>query len=130
MNKYKSDDYKLSAVKYYLNHNDSMDKVCEIFDCKKSTLKWWIDRYKTTKNITRKNRKPISYKINKEQVKTALNMIDNNEQLTMDELLFYMKQKYNKLDITQDVIIWYVLNVSNDVCMATRQDNPYSHILI
>jgi len=44
MNKYKSDDYKLSAVKYYLNHNDSMDKVCGIFDCKKSTLKGWIDR--------------------------------------------------------------------------------------
>ena len=65
MNKYKSDDYKMSAVKYYLNHNDSMDKVCGIFDCKKSTLKGWIDRYKTTKNITRKNRTPISYKINK-----------------------------------------------------------------
>jgi len=43
MNKYKSDDYKLSAVKYYLKQNDSMDKVCKIFDCKKSTLKGWID---------------------------------------------------------------------------------------
>ena len=50
-------------LKYYLKHNDSMDKVCEIFDCKKSTLKGWIDRYRNTKNITRKNRKPISYKI-------------------------------------------------------------------
>ena len=29
MNKYKSDDYKLGAVKYYLKHNDSMDKVYE-----------------------------------------------------------------------------------------------------
>ena len=54
MNKYKSDDYKLSAVKYYLKQNDSMDKVCKIFDCKKSTLKGWIDRYKTTKILTRK----------------------------------------------------------------------------
>ena len=101
MNKYKSDDYKLGAVKYYLKHNDSMDKVCEIFDCKKSTLKGWIDRYRTTKNLTRKNRKPISYKINKEQVRTAVNMIDKNEQLTMDELLFSMKQKYKELDITR-----------------------------
>lgn len=98
MNKYKSDDYKMSAVKYYFNHNDSMDKVCGIFDCKKSTLKGWIDRYKTTKNITRKNRIPISYKINKDQVKTAVNMIDKNEQLTMDEPLFSMKQKYNDFD--------------------------------
>ena len=73
-----------------------MDKVCEIFDCKKSTLKGWIDRYRNTKNITRKNRKPISYKINKEQVRSAVNMIDKNEQLTMDELLFSMKQKYKR----------------------------------
>jgi len=101
MNKYKSNDYKLGAVKYYLKHNDSMDKVCEIFDCKKSTLKGWIDRYRNTKNITRKNRKPISYKINKEQVRSAVNMIDNNEQFTMDELLFSMKQKYKDLDITR-----------------------------
>ena len=100
MNKYKSDDYKLSAVKYYLNNNDSLDKVCSIFDCKKSTLKGWVDRYKTTKNITRKNRKPISYKINKDQVKTAVNMIDKNEQFTIDELLFAMKQKYKDLDIS------------------------------
>jgi len=61
MNKYKSDDYKLGAVKYYLKQNDSMDNVCKIFDCKKSTLKGWIDRYKTTKILTRKIRKPVSY---------------------------------------------------------------------
>ena len=41
MNKYKSNDYKLSVVEYYLKHKDSMDKVCNIFDCKKSTLKGW-----------------------------------------------------------------------------------------
>ena len=100
MNKYKSDDYKLGAVKYYLKQNDSMDKVCKIFDCKKSTLKGWIDRYKTTKILTRKIRKPVSYKINQEQVKTALNVVDKNEQLTMDELLFDMKRKYKDFDIT------------------------------
>ena len=60
MNKYKSDDYKLGAVNYYLKHEDSMDKVCKIFDCNKSTLKGWIDRYKTTNQITRKIRKPQS----------------------------------------------------------------------
>ena len=41
MNKYKSDYYKLGAVKYYLKQNYTMDKVCKIFDCKKSTLKGW-----------------------------------------------------------------------------------------
>lgn len=98
--KHKSDDYKISAVKYYLKNKDNIRKTCKIFDCSKTSLQRWIDRYKTTKNITRKNRTPISYKINKDQVKTAVNMIDKNEQLTIDELLFVMKQKYKDLDIS------------------------------
>ena len=57
MNKYKSDDYKLGAVKYYLKQNDSMDKVCKIFNCKKTTLKVWVHNYKNNKNLTRRNRK-------------------------------------------------------------------------
>lgn len=99
--KHKSDDYKISAVKYYLKNKDNIRKTCKIFDCSKSSLQRWIQIYKTSKNLTRKNRKSISYKINKEQVRTAINMIDKNEQLTMDELLFSMKQKYKDLDITR-----------------------------
>ena len=98
--KHKSPDYKLSAVKYYLNNKDGYDKTCKIFDCKKSSIKRWIHTYNTTKTLTRKNRNPVSYKINKEQVRTALNTIDKNEQITMDELMIDMKQKYNNLDIT------------------------------
>ena len=92
--KHKSHDYKLSAVNYYLNHDVGYDNTCKIFDCKKSSLKRWIHKYKTSKNLTRKNRKPISYKITKPQVKTALELLKKNEQLTMNELAFDMKQKY------------------------------------
>jgi transposase len=98
--KHKSDDYKISAVNYYLKNKDNIRTTCKIFDCSKSSLQRWIQKYKTSKNLTRKNRNPVSYKINKEQVKTALNTIDKNEQITMNELLFSMKQKYNNLDIT------------------------------
>ena len=65
MTKHKTEDYKISAVKYYLNNDrgDGYKKTCKIFDCKKSTLRDWIKRYKTSKNLTRKNRKPISYKV-------------------------------------------------------------------
>jgi transposase-like protein len=70
--KHKSPDYKLSAVNYYLNHNIGYDNTCKIFDCKKSSLKRWIHKYKTSKNLSRKNRKPISYKITKPQVNIAL----------------------------------------------------------
>jgi len=33
MSKHKSEDYKISAVKYYLNNDVSLNDVCEIFDC-------------------------------------------------------------------------------------------------
>jgi len=97
---HKSEDYKISAVKYYLKNKDNIRKTCKIFDCKKSTLQRWIKRYKTTKNLTRRNRKPISYKITKPQVKTALELLKQNEQLTMNELAIDMKKKYPTFDIT------------------------------
>jgi transposase-like protein len=122
MNKYKSDDYKLSAVHFYLKNNKSMDDVCKIYNCKKSTLKGWVDRYKNTKNVYRKIRKPISYKVRKEQVKTALKLIDNNKQLTMDELLFDMKQKYPTFDITRQHL-GRIIRTNNRTRKRTRHQH-------
>ena len=45
MSKHKSEDYKISAVKYYLNNDVSLDDVCEIFDCPKQSLYRWVKRY-------------------------------------------------------------------------------------
>ena len=45
---HKSSDYKLSAVKYYLSHSKSLMR--------------WVDKYKSTNNITRKKRDYSSYK--------------------------------------------------------------------
>lgn len=70
--KHKSEDYKLSAVKYYLDTKLSMDDVCDIYQCSKTSLKRWINRYEKEGSIKRHNRKAISYKITKEQVKTAI----------------------------------------------------------
>ena len=79
MSKHKSEDYKLSAVKYYLNNNVSLNNVREIFDCPKQSLYRWVKRYETLQEIKRLNRKPISYKINKEQVKFAIQKLKENE---------------------------------------------------
>lgn len=97
---HKSIDYKMSAVKYYLNNNDDIRKTCKIFDCKKSSLHRWVKRYKKTKNLTRKNREPVSYKITKQQVNKALELLKQNEQLTMSELVIIMKKLYHDFDIT------------------------------
>ena len=98
--KNKTEDFKLSAINYYNNNDVGYDTTCNIFGCKKSSLKRWIQQYKTRKNISRKNKNAISYKIKKEQVKTALNILDTHEQFTMSELLMMMKEKYKDFDIS------------------------------
>jgi transposase len=81
MTKHKREYYKISAVKYYLNNDkgDGYKKTCKIFDCKKSTFRDWVKRYNSTKNLTRRNIKPISYKITKPQVKTALELLKSKD---------------------------------------------------
>tara|TARA_B100000214_G_scaffold352932_1_gene308533 strand:+ start:13 stop:255 length:243 start_codon:yes stop_codon:yes gene_type:complete len=61
MSKHKSEDYKISAVNYYLDNDVSMDYVCNIFNCKKQSLSRWVQRYNNNKSIKIYNRKPISY---------------------------------------------------------------------
>ena len=124
MTKHKTEDYKISAVKYYLNNDkgDGYKKTCKIFDCKKSTLRDWIKRYNISKNLTRKNRKPISYKITKPQVKTALELLKKNEQLTMNELAFDMKQKYPTFNITPQHL-GHVIRDNNQTRKRTRHEH-------
>ena len=100
MSKHKSEDYKLSAVKYYLNNQVSLDDVCKIFDCPKQSLYRWIERYEELEEIKRLSRKPISYKITKEQVKYSIQKLKENEQITMEELHKIIKKKYKDFDIT------------------------------
>ena len=74
---HKSVDFKSSAVKHYLENNKSMDNVCHIFGCAKSSLKRWVDRYSETKNLTRRNRVPIAYTINKDYMNHLLSLLKN-----------------------------------------------------
>lgn len=83
--KHKTEDYKLSAVKYYLSNSFSLDYVCNIFGCKKQSLARWIERYNEVKELKRHNRTKISYKITKVQLIYAIRMLNNNEQITMIE---------------------------------------------
>jgi transposase-like protein len=100
MSKHKSEDYKISAVKYYLNNDVSLYDVCEIFDCPKQSLYRWVKRYEELEEIKRLSRKPKSYKITKEQVtkgtfgKYAIQKLKENEQITMEELHKIIKKKY------------------------------------
>jgi len=73
--KYKSEDYKISAVKYYLYNEVIMEDVCDIFDCTSSSLSRWVQKYEETNNIQNTKRESTSYKITNEQVQYALKLL-------------------------------------------------------
>jgi len=100
MSKHKSEDYKITAVKYYLENDTNYTKTCEIFKCSERSLKRWIERYEELEEIKRLNRKSKSYKITKEQVKYAIQKLKENVQITMEELHKIIKKKYMEFDIT------------------------------
>ena len=95
-----TEDYKLTAVKYYLDNDTSYKNVCDIFKCNERSMKRWIDKYNKDKTIKRYSRKSVSYKITKEQVKYALTLLKKNQQITMTELVKLIKKKYKEFDIT------------------------------
>jgi len=76
----------ISYQQLNINNEVSLDDVCKIFDCSKQSLYRWIKRYEELEEIKRQNRKPISYKITKEQVIYAIQKLKENEQITMEEL--------------------------------------------
>jgi transposase len=122
MSKHKSEDYKLSAVKYYLNNNVSLNNVREIFDCPKQSLYRWVKRYETLQEIKRLNRKSVSYKITKDQVKYAIQKLKENEQITMEELNKVVKKKYTDFDITSQYL-GQVIRDNNITRKRTRHEH-------
>jgi transposase len=100
MSSHKSEDYKITAVLYYLENNTNYTKTCQIFKCSERSLKRWIERYSNNEHIKRNNRKSVSYKITKEHVKYALIKLKENQQITMKELAKIIKKKFKDFDIT------------------------------
>ena len=68
MPEHHSEDYKISAMKHYLTKSLNLTKTYSDFGCSRISLKRWVDRYNDEQSVKRHNRKPLSYKIIKEQV--------------------------------------------------------------
>jgi len=100
----KSNDYKLSAVNYYLVENISQDEVCKIFKCSRRSLMRWVNRYKTDGNVDIQYRKPIAYKVKKEHVDFLLQEIKKNKTITIEDLLYLLKNKYPNVDLNKSHI--------------------------
>ena len=66
---HKSNDYKLTAVQYYLVEDKTQEEVCKIFKCTSRSLMRWVERYKNEGNVNIHYRKTVAYKVKKEYVK-------------------------------------------------------------
>ena len=51
--KHKSEDYKISAVEYYLVEDKSQEEVCKIFKCSPRSLMRWVEKYNNDGEIKR-----------------------------------------------------------------------------
>ena len=122
MPKHHTEDYKTSAVKHYLNKSHNLTKTCNEFDCSRISLKRWINRYNDEQSIKRHNRKPISYKVTKEQVEYAIQLLKQNEQITLYELGKLLKDKYKDFNITPQQL-GNVLRDNNQTRKRTRHEH-------
>ncbi len=90
---HKTEDYKQSAVDYYLV-GDNTQVVCKIFKCSVRSLMHWVDKFENDGEIKRNNRKPIEVKFILEQIKI-------NKTITMEDLLEKLKIKFPDIDISE-----------------------------
>lgn len=98
---HKTEDYKISAVEYYLISDETQEKVCKIFGCNSRSLMRWVERYLEEGEIKRHNRKPIAYKIKKEHIEFILKTLEKNKDITIQDLLNKLKEKFNDINLTR-----------------------------
>jgi len=101
MPSHKSEDFKISAVEHYLDSNKTQEEICDIFKCSVRSLMRWVERYNDEDSITRHNREPISFKVNKEHIKFILDDIKKNKTTTIEILLSKLKEKFKDLELTR-----------------------------
>jgi len=119
MTNHKSEDYKLSAVNYYLTEDTSQLETCRIFKCTPRSLMRWVQQYKKEGNVNIHYRKPVAYKVKKEYVKFLLDEIKKNKTITLYELTEKLKETYKDFDLSTTQI-FRVINDNNITLKLTR----------
>jgi transposase len=100
----KSSDYKETAVQYYLVEDKTQEEVCKIFKCSRRSLMRWVEKYKKDGKIAGYERTPKAYEVRKEHVEFLLQEIKKNKTITIEDLLYLLKNKYPNLDLNKSHI--------------------------
>ena len=99
-----SNKYKETAVQYYLVEDKSQEEICKIFKCSRRSLMRWVEKYKKDGKITGYERTPKAYKVHKEHVDFLLQEIKKNKTITIEDLLYLLKNKYPNLYLNKSHI--------------------------
>ena len=97
----KSIDYKETAVNYYLVEDKTQEEVCKVFNCSRRSLMRWVKQHENEGNVKGYERKPKAYKVHKEHVDFLLQEIKKNKTITIDDLLYLLKNKYPDTQLSQ-----------------------------
>jgi len=119
MPSHKSNDYKLTAVQYYLVEDKTQEEVCKIFKCSPRSLMRWVNQYKSEGNVNIHYRKPVAYKVKKEYVKFLVDEINKNKTITLHELNQKLNDKYKDANLSTTQI-FRVINDNNITLKLTR----------
>lgn len=106
--KHHIEDYKETAVKYYLENKKDIRNTCKIFKCKFQSLARWIKSYKNKGNINRKTRKNHNLKITHEIEKFVKEYVRKYNTTTLWELSKLVNEKF-KVHLT-DMSIYNILH--------------------
>jgi len=77
----------------------------------------WVDKYKSTNNITRKKRYYTSYKITNSHISFIKQQLKDDKTITMDELLSKLTTKYT--DLTLSIV--HLGRVVRDINITLKQ---------
>jgi len=116
---HKSIDYKEAVVNFYLVEDKSQEEVCQIFKCSRRSLMRWVEQYQETGKIEGYNRTPKAYKLHKEHVKFVLLEIKKNKTITIEDLLYLLKNKFPDLQLSPSHL-HRVINDNNVTLKLTR----------
>ena len=92
-----SEDYKMTAVIYYLeNENETtLRRVCDIFKCKFQSLYRWVEKYRDSGELKRKERYNKKLKITLPMMNFVKEEIEKKPTLTLIDLIKMVKDKFN-----------------------------------
>jgi transposase len=98
-----TEDYKISAIKYYLKGNKTLKHTCKIFDCKHKSLSRWIKIYNMQGNVKRKKRTNKNLKITDNINKFVKDYTKKYPTTTLWDLSKFVKKKY-KINLSDSSI--------------------------